>query len=173
MTSKYDLQEGDQESDQEGDAKKRIKSRLVSVSSGTIGIVSEADVRATHREPSFIGLSRQSLQDRFASATSIPSSGPTVPTTQSPTIQTATPINLQEADQEGDKRMRSPYGKQEGDQEGDAFGDTRSGREGRLVGERRAAKTPFSKQEGDVIGKPKPIKTGFKGPEQGQESEDD
>jgi hypothetical protein len=150
--SKYDLQEGDQESDQEGDAKKRIKSRLVSVSLGTIGIVSEADVRATHREPSFTGLSRQTLGDRFSSATSIPSSGPTVPTTQSPSIQTAKPVNLQEGDesnQESDK-IKRPYVKQEGDQEGDQESDVSvAGRQGRLIQERRDAKNPFHKQEGD------------------------
>jgi|SRR6267143_2218377 len=186
-------QEGD-EGLQESD-KRKVKRQLVDDVSGSIGVVKDEDRRAARKEPSFTGLSRENVQSRFNDSQSIPQSGPTVPSTRAPTMQTASPINLQESDQEGDHeadkakaivrsqegdRMRSPYGKQEGDeanQESDAFGDTRAGREGRLIGERRA-KSPFSKQEGDEsnqeadrIGKPKPIQTGFKGPYDKQEAE--
>ena len=68
--------------------KKQSKSRLADTSydHGSIGVVPNEDRRATKKEPEFTGLSRESIQDRFNSAESTPTTGPTVPTTRSPEI---------------------------------------------------------------------------------------
>ena len=68
--------------------KKQSKSRLTHTSydHGSIGVVPNEDRRATKKEPEFTGLSRESIQDRFNSAESTPTTGPTVPTTRSPEI---------------------------------------------------------------------------------------
>jgi hypothetical protein len=105
----------------------------------SVGTVKESERRATRKEPPFVGLSRETIQERFNSAQSIPVSGPTVPTTENPDIGYQAPTKVQKAYglQEGDQaeaqegdivpKFKPPFKKHESDQEGEQEGDRKKG----------------------------------------------